>query len=88
LKGKETDEYTETDTSYITKSKLQKYYNVSKADFFASYDKLFKTLDKEEEDEEEVGTEHPDVPRFGDSESTKEEVYAFYKYWESFATSK
>lgn len=38
--------------------------------------------------EEEVGTKHKEAPRFGDAESNKEEVYAFYKHWETFATNK
>ncbi len=38
--------------------------------------------------EEEVGTKHKDAPEFGDAYAQKEEVYAFYKYWESFATIK
>lgn len=78
----------EDDVSYMTKSDLQKYFNVSKADYYATYDKLFKTLDKEEEMEELVGKKHVDAPAFGDKSSSKEEVYAFYKYWEYFATGK
>ena len=54
----------------------------------ATYDKLFKQLDHEEELEEEVGHKHTDAPRFGDAESTKQEVYAFYKFWETVATNK
>ena len=52
LRGKSTEDFSEADVSYITKSELAKYFNVSKADFYATYDKLFKTLDKEEEMEE------------------------------------
>jgi DnaJ family protein A protein 5 len=45
-------------------------------------------MDEEEEQEEEVGTKHKDAPMFGDAMATKEEVFAFYKYWESFTTIK
>ena len=38
--------------------------------------------------EEEVGQEHQAAPRFGDAQSTKEEVYAFYRYWDFFYTNK
>jgi len=38
--------------------------------------------------EEEFGTKHKEAPMFGDSMSSKEEVYAFYKYWENFTTIK
>lgn len=50
----------------MTKQGLAKYFNIPKADFYATYDKLFKTLDIEEEGEELVGKKHIDAPRFGD----------------------
>jgi len=49
---------------------------------------LFKRLDKEEEMEELVGTNHRDAPAFGGPDATMEEVYAFYKHWDGFATLK
>ena len=57
-------------------------------DFYTVYGELFAKLDKEEEDEEEVGVEHRSASLFGDENSTKEEVYAFYKEWESFSSLK
>jgi DnaJ family protein A protein 5 len=38
--------------------------------------------------EEEVGVEHRSAPSFGDAYSSKEDVYAFYKFWENFTTIK
>ena len=38
--------------------------------------------------EEEVGTVHEDAVEFGDENSTKEEVYAFYRDWEGFNSIK
>ena len=58
------------------------------SDFYSVYGKLFEKLDKEEEDEEEVGVQHEDAVAFGDENSTKEEVYAFYKDWTGFSSIK
>ena len=49
LKGKDTEDYHEDDSNYITKSNLQKYFNLPKSEFYSGYHNLFKTLDKEEE---------------------------------------
>ena len=38
--------------------------------------------------EEEVGVKHDIAEPFGDENSSKEEVYAFYKDWGSFSTIK
>lgn len=88
----------EADCSYITKKKLDRYFERNvfagfvKAehgiDFYSVYGDLFVKLDKEEEDEEEVGTEHDEMAAFGDENSSKEEVYAFYRDWERFTSIK
>ena len=57
-------------------------------DFYTVYRNLFTTLDEEEELEEQVGTTHRARPGFGDAESSKEDVYTFYSYWEAFSTLK
>jgi len=61
---------------------------VTKQEFYSVYNKLFQTLDHEEEQEEEVGTKHVYAPLFGDASTSKEQVYAFYQFWDYFATSK
>ena len=88
----------EADCSYITKSKLERFFasNVFAGfmksehglDFYTVYGELFTKLDKEEEEEEEIGVQHDDMAPFGDENSTKEEVYNFYKDWLSFASAK
>lgn len=99
MRGKDIGEgATEDDCSYITKSKLEKFMksNVfagfSKSehgsDFYSVYEELFKTLDDEEELEEEIGTTHFTAAAFGDENATKEEVYNFYKEWEGFGSIK
>ena len=99
MRGKDVgDGATEDDCSYITKTKLNKFFDNNcfagfvKAehgiDFYSVYGELFTKLDKEEEDEEEVGTHHDAFVLFGDENSTKEEVYAFYHDWESFNSIK
>ena len=40
--------------------------------FYRVYGELFRTLDKEEEQEEMVGEDHYWLPDFGDSDSTAE----------------
>lgn len=57
-------------------------------DFYSVFGELFEKLDKEEEDEEEIGVVHEVAALFGDENSTKEEVYAFYKYWQGFSSIK
>ena len=88
----------EEDCSYITKKKLDKFFESNcfagfvktehGSDFYSVFGELFAKLDKEEEDEEEVGTQHHTAEPFGDENSTKEEVYAFYKDWEGFTSIK
>ena len=60
----------------------------AKTDFYSVYRRLFQTLDKEEEMEEDVGTKHYDAPSFGDEESNMQEVFGFYKHWSTFSTEK
>jgi len=38
--------------------------------------------------EEDVGTTHYDAPEFGDEDSNRDQVYNFYRFWETFATMK
>ena len=45
-------------------------------------------MDEEEEQEEEVGKKHEASEPFGDADSTKDDVYAFYKCWVDFSTLK
>ena len=58
------------------------------SDFYSVYGELFTKLDAEEEDEEDVSVQHQAAELFGDENSTKEEVYAFYRDWEGFTTIK
>jgi len=99
LRGKDVGEgMSEEDCSYITKSKLDKYFNDNVfagfmksehgADFYSVYGELFAKLDKEEEDEEDVSVTHQEAVAFGDENSSKEEVYAFYNDWEGFSSIK
>ncbi len=97
LRGKNTDDLKEEDFDYLTKSKLMQYFSntcysgfSSKAEdnFYRVYSQLFRTLDKEEEMEEEVGEEHNPLPDFGDTDSTPEDVFKFYGQWQYFSTSK
>ena len=64
LRGKDVEETKEEDFSYITKSKLWPFFNAScysgydkkkENNFYKVYGDLFRQLDKEEEQEEEVG---------------------------------
>jgi hypothetical protein len=82
----------------LTKKDLEKYlsekcfkgFKVSskKDDFFSVFSALFKKLDQEEEMEEDVKTTHHSAAAFGDIDSTKEEVMAFYDEWKGFSTLK
>ena len=82
----------------MTKGKLDRFFQSNVfagftktdhgADFYSVYGKLFAKLDKEEEDEEEMGVHHDDAVIFGDENSTKQEVYAFYDDWTGFASIK
>lgn len=56
--------------------------------FYQVYRELFKRIDKEEEQEENVGTDHVEAPSFGDADTYFEDVLAFYRYWEVFGTLK
>jgi DnaJ homolog subfamily A member 5 len=97
LKGKDMEDLKEEDFDYITTSKLMPYFSMScysgfdsKKDdnFYRVYATLFRTLDKEEEMEENVGDEHDFLPDFGDADSTAEEVFKFYSQWKFFSTLK
>ena len=99
LRGKDIGEgATEDDCSYLTKSKLAKFFESNiyagfmktehETDFYSVYGKLFERLDREEEDEEEVGTVHHKAAEFGDEDSSKEQVYAFYNEWRGFSSVK
>lgn len=88
----------EADCSYITKKKLDKFFENNcfagfvktdhGSDFYSVYGKLFAKLDEEEEMEEEVGEHHDNAAAFGDENATKEEVYEFYREWEGFNSIK
>ena len=58
------------------------------SDFYSVYGELFKKLDEEEEQEEEVGTVHRNAAAFGDENASKEEVYEFYRDWSGFSSDK
>lgn len=87
----------EEDMSYMTKTDIKKMNSTSAYEgfnidndknFFKVYREFFIQIDKEEELEEEMGTEHRASPAFGDNLSTAEEVFAFYKHWSGFSTMK
>ena len=87
------DDLKEEDFDYMTTSKLMQYFSPSchsgfdpKADdnFYRVYGQLFRTLDKEEEMEENVGDEHEFLADFGDQDSIAEEVFRFYSQWKFF----
>ena len=63
-------------------------YTKQPTDFYTVFDKLFKKLDQEEEMEIEIGGKHVIAPQFGDAQSTKEQLSAFYKFWDYFTTRK
>lgn len=97
LRGKDTEESKEEDFNYMTKSKLWPFFNQScysgydkkkENNFYKVYGDLFKLLDKEEEDEEDVSVEHYEAPWLGDGDSTAEEVFRFYEHWQHFSTLK
>ena len=99
MRGKDIGEgVSEEDCSYITKTKLDKFFESNcfagfmktdhGSDFYSVYGALFAKLDEEEEMEEEVGTVHEAAAQFGDENATKEEVYAFYREWEGFSSIK
>lgn len=88
----------ESDVSYVTKRDLQTYmdkkcfkgFNKSPQndDFFSVFGALFTRLDKEEELEEGVGTKHREAQKFGDIDSSREDVMKFYQEWSGFSTLK
>ena len=99
MRGKDVGEgVNEDDCSYITKSKLDRFFNSNVfagfaksdhgSDFYSVFGELFDKLDQEEEMEEEVGTTHFAGKLFGDENATKEEVYGFYREWEGFSSIK
>lgn len=98
LKGKEVgqSEASEDTASYITKSKLAKFmekgafsgYTKQPTDFYTVFHNLFAKMDQEEEMEEEVGVVHKQAPQFGDAQSSKDHVFGFYQFWDTFATAK
>jgi len=77
----------EEDFDYYTTSKLMEFFSNScysgfdakkEDNFYRVYGSLFRTLDKEEEMEENLGDEHDFLPDFGDGESTSDDVFKFY----------
>ena len=66
MRGKDVEEAKEEDSSYFTKSKLKPYFDncfsgydpSNPKNFYKVYGTLFKTLDREEEEEELVGVHH------------------------------
>lgn len=98
LRGKDPEAAKEEDTSYITPSDLLDFINPScypggfepntKNNFYEVYRELFRRIDKEEEQEEEVGVDHVEAPNFGDAGTYIEDVLEFYKFWEVFGTKK
>lgn len=90
----------EEDCSYITKKKLERFFSTNifagfeknddhQTDFYSVYGDLFAKLDKEEELEGEIDSKNSEpMPLFGDEESSKEDVYKFYKVWGGFSTTK
>lgn len=87
----------ESDENYLTPSKMKPYFSKdcydgfmpsSDKNFYKVYDALFKTLDKEEELEEEVGVKHFEPPAFGEHYACAEDVFKFYEDWSNFTTCK
>ena len=56
--------------------------------FYEVYRTLFDRLDKEEEQEEDVGHDHEHPPTFGDAGTYIDDVLNFYRFWEVFSTKK
>jgi DnaJ homolog subfamily A member 5 len=96
LKGLDPEKAKEEDLDYITPKDLINFVMPScfngfadeKNNFYFVYRELFKRIDKEEEQEEQVGKDHNDSPTFGDSFTYIEDVLEFYKFWEVFGTLK
>lgn len=64
-------------------------FDGDKADnFYTVYGQIFEKMDKEEEEEEEYGTEHIQPPGFGDQGTHPEDVVLFYQHWSGFTTKK
>lgn len=98
LKGVNPEDAKEEDSSYITPSDLIQFINpawypgkfdmASDRNFYQVYRELFKRLDKEEEEEEDVTKDHKEAPTFGDADTYIDDVLAFYRFWEIFGTIK
>lgn len=98
LSGIDPENAKEEDSSMITPQDLIKYVNPhcypggfdinNKDNFYQVYRELFIQIDKEEELEEDIGTDHILAPNFGDSGTYIEDVLAFYRFWEVFSTKK
>lgn len=73
---------------YFNPSCFSGFKNENIKGFYRVYGDLFKKLDEEEEQEEEVGKDHVHAPSFGDSDSSFEDVAAFYNHWQHFTTLK
>jgi len=63
---------------YFSNTCYSGFSSKAEDNFYRVYSQLFRTLDKEEEMEEEVGEEHNPLPDFGDADSTPEDVFKFY----------
>jgi DnaJ family protein A protein 5 len=59
-------------------------FNDDEGGFYDVYGDVFEEI---LDAEEEHGNSRPDLPEFGDSESSESEVYEFYNFWENFVTS-
>eukprot|EP01116_Phalansterium_solitarium_P016873 TRINITY_DN4010_c0_g1_i1.p1 TRINITY_DN4010_c0_g1~~TRINITY_DN4010_c0_g1_i1.p1 ORF type:complete len:658 (-),score=148.67 TRINITY_DN4010_c0_g1_i1:29-2002(-) len=63
-------------------------YGDDSGGFFAVYAEVFATLDKEEEEAENVDEYHEAAPVFGDSKTEYKKVQQFYNYWSNFASRR
>lgn len=59
-------------------------FNDEEGGFYDVYSDVFEEI---LDAEEERGTGRPELPEFGDSESSESEVYDFYTFWENFVTT-
>lgn len=66
-----------------------KGYEDDEKGFYAVYRKVFETLVAEDSEFAKEGDSDEEVPGFGDSESSYEEVvHPFYAYWQSYSTKR